>query len=600
MRVNKFSLREIFDRTRTLEVPVFQRQYAWTQEHQWGPLWVNISDKFKDYLSKSNRPAHFLSAMVFDSVDPSFACVEKWQIIDGQQRLITMQIFISAFRDFCREQEFPRLAEECKKYTRNTGLGAEEGEGRFKVYPKKPDREQFEDIIFAESKAEIETRHSRRIKPTMIAAYLFFHSEISKFFNSDFFKNSEEAREESMQDRLVVCFHAIVQGLQVVTIELDTEDDPQVIYETLNALGEPLSFADMIRNDIFLRIGRAREGLYEKYWEPLEEKFPPARGKMDHFMHCYLTSQMGINISTERKRVYYAYKNWIGGTDSPFYSDVEEGLKVLSQFGAYFQYLIEPQRGNPFYEIAVFLKAFGIGAVYPFLLAVMGRQVDEKTQKRISTIIESYLIRRRICRQDTRGYNRLFVELTGKWRSGFSTDRIADQIAEFFLGKAGSSNEWPSDADFRKYWIDDPMDAIGPERLKYILKRLNESYMSDWSERITIDDGKLTIEHILPQQWIDNWPLPNGENGLSEEEISTATEKRNAALHTIGNLTILTRELNSSVSNGPWNVKKREILEHSILPINRYFQDIEEWNEEQIATRSEKLFQKALELWPRG
>ncbi|MDD9819527.1 MAG: DUF262 domain-containing protein [Nitrospira sp.] len=615
MQVNVDFPQSIFEKKMTLEVPVFQRQYAWTQERQWEPLWEDIAYKFTHYLSEENRPGHFLGAIILAHVDTASTHVQKGQIIDGQQRLITMQIFISAFGDFCREQGILALAAECEKYTRNTGWGVDK-ETRFKVYPKKPDREQFEDVIFSESKAEIERKHRSKPRPLIIEAYLFFYSQISEFF-----KISEEAREKSIENRLEKCFNAISRGLQVVTIDLNKEDDPQVIYESLNARGEPLSFADLIRNDIFLRIRGDREELYERYWEPLEEKLLP-KGKMDQFMYCYLTSKMGIYIPKRVKRMYYEYKNWIGGRDS-----LETEIKAIHRSGGYFHDLIEPQRGKQFYKIAVFLKLSGIEAVYPFLLAVMEQHFDEEketqkketqkkeTQERISTIIESYLIRRHICRQDSRGYNRLFVELTRKLRSGFSTDRIADQIAEFFLGKEGSSNEWPSDAKFKEAWIATPMDML--KYLEYILKMLNESYRSSMSEESDRDrkltreyilpqqwiDRKLTREHILPQQWIDHWPLPNGENGLSEEERADATEKRNAALHTIGNLTILTQELNASVSNGPWKGKKGKkeaICKQSILPINTYFQDIEEWNEEQIAIRSEKLFQKALELWPRG
>lgn len=620
MLVSVVPLRVILEMKICIEVPVFQRPYAWTQERQWEPLWEDIAYKFKHYLGKEDRPGHFLGTIIFAHVGTAITHVQKRQIIDGQQRLITMQIFISAFRDFCREQGILELAAECEKYTRNTGWGVDK-ETRFKVYPKKPDREQFEDVIFSESKADIERKHppvreryARRInpRPPMIEAYLFFHSQISEFF-----KISEEAREtlpfsgkkRSMENRLADCFNAIGQGLLVLTIDLTKEDeDPQAIFEALNARGEPLSLADLIRNDIFLRSGRAQEDLYRSYWEPLEEKLRHAKVKggspLDQFMRHYLTSQMGSNTPIPIKHVYYEYKNWIGGENSPFDSNVEEELRVLHRSGGYFYDLIEPQSkiDNQFYEIAVFLKSVGIGAVYPFLLTVMELHVDKETRKRIaeriSTIIESYLIRRYVCHQDTKSYNQLFVELNGKLRSGFSTDRIA----EFFLGKEGSSNEWPSDAKFKENWLAAPMDRQYPKCL-YILKRLNESYTSDWSERPPIDDRKLTREHILPQQWIDHWPLPNGENGLSEEERVDATEKRNAALHTIGNLTILTQELNSSVSNGPWkgkDGKKEAIFQHSDLPINRYFRDIAEWNETEIAIRSEELFQKALKLWPRG
>src|SRR6267154_2418233 len=126
MKANAVPLLAIFEKKLRLEVPLFQRQYVWSLEHQWEPLWEDISRKFSEYLEgRKDAPVHFLGAMVLDQKQTPTTHVEKRQVIDGQQRLTTLQIFLSALRDFCREHDCEELARELDGYTTNTGMMAD-------------------------------------------------------------------------------------------------------------------------------------------------------------------------------------------------------------------------------------------------------------------------------------------------------------------------------------------------------------------------------------------------------------------------------------------------------------------------------------------
>jgi len=136
---------------------------------------------------------------------------------------------------------------------------------------------------------------------------------------------------------------------------------------------------------------------------------------------------------------------------------------------------------------------------------------------------------------------------------------------------------------------------------------LNDTYLDDKIERITIH-GPLSVEHILPQNWIDNWPLPDGSKGLKDlglwlarpdDPRAKATQSRNALLQTFGNLTILTQALNSSVSNSAWKDKKPALLSASLLPINQQLHGAEVWDQAAIERRSGDLFERAIRIWPR-
>src|SRR3954471_21886139 len=185
MKADAVPLLAIFEKKMRLEVPLFQRQYVWSREYQWEPLWEDIARKFSEYLEgRTDSPVHFLGAMVLDQKQTPTTHVEKRQVIDGQQRLTTLQIFLAAFRDLCREQGCEELATECGSFTHNKGMMADPQQERFKVWPTQLDRAQFADVMTAGSRTGLEERHpltKRKYarkpnpRPRMVEAYLFFH-----------------------------------------------------------------------------------------------------------------------------------------------------------------------------------------------------------------------------------------------------------------------------------------------------------------------------------------------------------------------------------------------------------------------------------------
>lgn len=285
MNANAASLLSIFEKKMQIEVPLFQRQYVWNEEHQWLPLWEDISRKFAEYLEgQHDAPVHFLGAMVLDQKQSPTTHVERRQVIDGQQRLTTLQLFLAAFRDFCAEQQCDDLARECEGFTLNKGMMADPENEKFKVRPTQLDRPQFADVIASGSREELERRHplvrrkyARRPepRPRMVAAYLFFSDQLRQFFVG----TSDEPpllAEQPLAARLEESFRALRNALQVVVIDLEHGDDAQVIFETLNARGEPLLPADLLRNFIFLRasrLGEPSEALYDEFWRPFDDAF---------------------------------------------------------------------------------------------------------------------------------------------------------------------------------------------------------------------------------------------------------------------------------------------------------------------------------------
>ena len=294
---------------------------------------------------------------------------------------------------------------------------------------------------------------------------------------------------------------------------------------------------------------------------------------------------------------------WIK-TDRPF-ATVEEELKTLARQAANFRRLLEPKKGDVLFALATFLGRFDVSTAYPLLLHFFDVGLTDEAWKRVSTGLESYLLRRAVCGLTTKNYNRVFLELTRFLRAEGATPEKVEQ----FLGElTGETREWPSDDAFRTSWIEQhAYTMLQNAKLVHILRSLSDTYLTAGSEHISIDTP-LTVEHLMPQEWIEHWPLADGSAGMTEIELwdapeadprAAATRARKAAVQTMGNLTIVTQPLNSSVSNSAWSVKRPELLSVSLLSINQQLHSYDFWNESTIAERSKALFQKALRLWPR-
>jgi hypothetical protein len=620
MNANAVSVLAIFEKKAQLEVPLFQRQYVWSAERQWQPLWEDISRKFSEELGgRTDAPVHFLGAMVLDQKQTPTTHVERRQVIDGQQRLTTLQVFLAAFRDYCRQNQCEALASEIETFTENRGMMAVPETDRFKAWPTTADRPAFKDVMTLGSRSRIREaypfvtmRRGRRFlpRPLLVEAYEFFASSLEDFFRESA-DESDSATEKPIAERLEGCFRVLKNSLQVVAIDLDKDDDAQVIFETLNARGEPLLPADLLRNFIFLRAarhGESQQALYDSYWKGFDDAFWRAeirqgrlnRPRSDLFLQHYLASQETIDIAV--KHLFVEYKHWIEKA-RPF-PNVREELERLSGYSLAFRRLTEPSSGDHVGQLAEFLRAFDISTVYPLLLRLMAVHSSEGEWAILTKIIESYLLRRAMCGLTAKNYNRIFL---GAIRSLQDGELDARGLYRHLAGLQGESSAWPSDSEFRTGWRErHAYQTLQVPKILLILQRLNATYWSRKSEVMARSEG-LTIEHLMPQAWVDNWPLEDGQKGLTtlelwdaeeSDERTIATRKRNQALQTIGNLTLVTQSLNSSISNGPWAAKRAEILLHSGLPLNQQLQSAAYWDEAAITRRSEDLFASACELWP--
>ncbi|KAB2728006.1 DUF262 domain-containing protein [Brucella anthropi] len=613
MRPDKLTVHDLFQRERRYVVPLYQRAYVWTKNEQWEPLWEDIERNAEDCLdaeSQIGRRSHFLGAIVLNVSKIVGAGVARSEVIDGQQRLTTLQIFIAALRDYAA-----KIGSDQEPILRRLTVNEEEKKGSdasYKVWPTNADRELFQIIQNAGSPENLLNFlgvSALNDIPRMASAYLYFSERIVEF---------AEKHKDPGVDAVFGLRQALRTALQLVVIELEEEDDPQVIFETLNARGQPLLPSDLIRNYVFLQAANDpkynADELYKSYWQdfdnrrvqqPLggEDRFwhiaerqgRLTRPRIDLFLFHYLTlmTERELNIG----QLFREFRDW----------RVEQSVSTdtllvdIRRFSKIFVELIEPKGSDRVAEFSKRLKSLDTSTVYPFLLYILSMPssiLPEANRDQILSDIESWLVRRFICQLTNKNYNRFFVSLLVKVKRADEGTDIAELVRLELAKSKENGARWPSDEEFRHAWLYNPIYTKSrADRVSMILRALELKQRTSRNEAISLPE-RLTIEHLLPQngQLDDYAYAPIMPALLNENDEQT----RQRILHTIGNLTLLTGELNSSVSNGAWPQKTLKIAADSDLRLNAWLRSPTPpvWHEQFIMQRGAELFQQALNIWP--
>lgn len=378
-------------------------------------------------------------------------------------------------------------------------------------------------------------------------------------------------------------------------IDLDKDDDAQEIFQTLNALGTPLLPADLVKNFLFHRAeGESldTEKLYNLHWEQFDTersfwrkevgqgRFK--RPRLDWFLQHYLTLVMGEEAVTTQ--LFSSFREYVitGGRSSSEYLDEFESYSAI--YKSFEEFPKETWAGLFFYR----LRELDTSTVFPLLLEVFKTHALSEHEPELQMVckdLESFLVRRAVCQLSPKNYNRFFADVIQKLRH--QQDFSGEAIRSLLLEQTVDTSRWPDDDEFRIAWM--TTSFYGKHRRTRVSREaLDAAMQTEKTEKIAIKE-KLTIEHLMPQHWETYWPLPEGADA----------DYRSSLLHKVGNLTLLTKRLNPAISNGPWDAKRKEILKHSAIAMNRQFQDVLQWDEDRIKARTEELFELAKQIWPR-
>lgn len=583
------TLRGLFGPDQRLVVPVFQRPYVWTEDRNWRPLWEDVTALVRRRLAGDEVHPHFLGAVVLDQMPTPTGAMPARQVIDGQQRLTTLQVLLAAIRDVARELDVDaRYVRALAKLTANDDDMADDPHALYKVWPTHIDRASFRDIVDGRLRRAADVAAPAAPgASTIVQAYWFFRD-----------RTVEWAQELTYESTIDEGFDALVRVVrdkfELVVIDLKPEDNAQVIFEALNDRGTPLQASDLVKNLVFQKAEEQRlpmEELYRDVWAPLEtpdwrkevRQGRLKRPRLDVFLTQYLTCELAEEVLAPE--LFLTFRRYIADSGMPL---VDLMRRMVDRAGAYRRLTAEEQPATPEGRVLRTIGVLDANTALPVLLWLVTR-FDEDDRADAMRALDSYLVRRTVCRLTTKNYNRLFLELLKELK----TKDDPAVVTDFLLRQDADSGYWPRDHDIRYVFRSQPLyKHLTRARLRMVLAELEATLYSGKTERI-VHDGELTIEHLLPQSWEAHWPLPD-EPG---RETVEAHQRREALVHTLGNLTLLTGKLNPAVSNGPWERKRAEILHHSALSLNRSL--AARWDEGTILARADHLTEAFCRRWQR-
>lgn len=533
-------------------IPVYQRNYDWGKYH--------CKQLFDDLIdvAKMNR-THFLGSIV--SIYHDDGEDREYLIIDGQQRLTTISLLLLALYKIIDEKKLnteinkEQIRDEylVNKYSKN--------DKKIRLKPVKNDKKAFSNLF------KNEDDYIRNTNITI--NFKYFYDRILK--------------SEIDADKL---FSAIKQ-LIIVEIELkNSEDDPQLIFESLNSTGLDLTEADKIRNFILMKESvTTQEKYYNEYWNKIEIN---TNYNVSSFIKNYLTIKE--RAIPNKNKIYFYFKKYAAKNANK----VEDLLKDLLKFSIYYKSIINADTADNKLSFQIHkINRLETFVTYPFIMEVLedveNEIVNSKTAENIFKILVNFIFRRLICEVPTNALNKIFMILGKEIKKHENCQNNYLEIFKYILIKKKLSQRFPDDDEFSEKIIQKDIYNSKSKNRLFLLEQL-ENHNN--KERVDIEnlinENDLNIEHIMPQTLTRKWKKELGE------DYEATFEKY---LHTIGNITLT--GYNSKMSNKPF-LEKRDMekgFKESRLFLNQYLHNLENWNEETIKNRANILKNRALEIW---
>jgi uncharacterized protein with ParB-like and HNH nuclease domain len=527
-------------------VPYFQRAYSW-RRHQWNTLFEDILELYE----LDSEGSHFLGSMVLlaekrtDTVTPTL-------IIDGQQRIVTLSLFLAAIRDTVREGDRAFADHIHDSYLVNHGVG---GEGLLKVLTTHQDRAAFATVIEGTEPAASPIRD----------AYRTFRDALK-----------EQCDKGLDLDRLV---QIVVSQLSFVAITLDSADNPYRIFESLNAKGMPLTQSDLLRNYFFMRLPPdEHEKWFTTVWNPMQTRLAD---RFDDYMRDFLLKE-GQPIRPDE--VYQEWRKRLGPLEE---EDIRAILRELYQWSLEYDQILHPQRESDV-EVRKRLQrltAWSKTVPYQFNPLLLRLHSDYRRGamsadqiKTIFSAIESMFVRRLFTSAPVRDENQLLIEI-------YDASLKEDDRAEAFVEALSRPQVgWPDDADFIEGVMRYPLYfASHPEQRKLMLEALEDSY----EHRTPVRFDQLDLQLITPLLPRSDWLA----------ELDVTEDQYWKVIGTLGNFTWVARGRAPDLGVGE---RRKELLKMTRygLELVKDFATVPRWTAQEIENRSRRLAERGTQVWP--
>lgn len=617
MKADALNPRELFGTTVHYEIPAFQRPYVWTLDDQWQPLWQDVrrvaekviaADGDDDALESVG--SHFLGAVVFKLKSATAGDVTRQSVIDGQQRSTTLQIMLDAVHEAVLNRGHEPEAEAIEELILNQAKRFAGRPERFKLWPSRSDRSAFEYAM--------DHTGTHPGDHLIVEAHEFFRTEVGNWLAGIVDEGEEAVGEE--KDRVAALADVVQSRLYVVAINLTGHDDDQVIFETLNDRGTPLLKADLIKNWIFQigeRVHADVDSWPEKYWADFDDTWwreeitqgRHMRSRIDIFLQYWLTMRRRDDVLTDEVfREFVAYGKPMMTTATESEVLLGELRRDANTFRSFAQLSRDTVEGR-FYGRVV--ESLELASTTPLLLWMLSENHSVPHGQIAIALgaLESWVIRRTLLRSTMKDVNKMMVAILAALDE-VPLDQVGASVRDYLANQTSDARTWPSDDDMIAGLPGIKLYGnVRQSRLRVVLEALELKMRTQRHEAVTVPP-KLSVEHVMPQAWRSHW---DPEPKLSPQEAAD----RDKLVNSLGNLTLVTSNLNGTLSHRPWTddataplkttgenrgLGKRSLLnKYSVLLLSREIVDhhLEAWTEKDIRKRSVKLAEVLCDVWPR-
>jgi hypothetical protein len=556
MKAIQSDVQTLLEGSKQFVLPLYQRRYSWTKKH-----WTTLADDLDRLMREPERRSHFIGSFVTAPLEAAAdQNVSRFRLIDGQQRLTTLIVLLAALRDVATEKGADDLALEIQGlYLTNQ---YKKGDAAKKLLLTEADRPDMDKIMV------------RPVSPAerIGEAYRFFRDRMGGLAVGE----------------LEVARQAALGRLAVVSITLEADDDPHMIFESLNAKGERLTQADLLRNYFLMRLPQGdADKEFARLWQPMQEDL--GDDLTAFFRHFLMRDVEGAEV--RRDEVYGHVKEQVDKAASTTFGVVAE-LEIIRRFASYYARLINPAKFEPDSGNVLRIRRLHhlkVTTAYPFLMNV----VDAIAEARMAgqafpatlDLIEAFLVRRLAHGIPTNQLRTIFRSLCRDAADATDAASFLTSVRRALSHK----QRCPTDSIFRQALARRPLYGGSlRDAAKYILSRIEQSYAH--KESPDTDAVTVQVEHILPQTLTDAWRAE-----LSPDDPDAAVELQSHWLHTLGNLTLT--GYNAEMSNAPF-AQKRAWYAGSNFTLNLYFTGVTKWDADAIKLRGETLADLAISIWP--
>ncbi len=557
------SLQVILEGTKQYQVPLYQRTYSWTKEQR-ARLWSDLVVLAQD---RTHEPGttHFIGSLVLaPTPDNGPAGVNKYLVVDGQQRLTTLTILLAAIRDHQRDvlggqegaKEFERVNE---KYLINKW---ESGLDRYKLLPTQGDRPSYTAIIESSERAGADDAIGR--------AYRYFREKLQEV------DDPEDPTDISNLEK------AVLGGLSVVSVTTHPGDNVHRIFESLNNTGLRLTQGDLLRNYLFMRMPGRAQVVYAAEWHPLEQLLGAENLEQMFWLDLAQTDERA-----KQTDIYAAQTRRLAGLATE--DELEAEVRRLAALGRLLHLVLNPAaESDPEVRLRLQrLKDWNSTTVRPLLMHLLERRAQGTATSgqiaRAMLYIESFLVRRLLIGRATMNNNRILARAVVEIRDKAEPDVALHQYL------SSGRKYYATDAEVTEATGTVPfyLNGRGLQR-KLVLQWLEESFVSNEP----VDLSKATIEHVLPQALTPEWRSALAE-GVDDGEDTDELHAK--LLHVLGNLTL--SGYNGTLGNRPFAAKRAELAQSGIR-LSQSIAASERWGRPQIQQRASELAARIAQVWP--